>query len=184
MSTKGLRRSGGLFIGAAMCLALLAPPTAAQDRASGRIPTVTRLVRIMMTNEEQLSAALKGGDQAAVERLLADDFEMRVGIAPATPVAREDWIRNALARPGPAREAEQMSAHEMGEVVLASFIERAAASPATRSTGESAPSYVVDVWKRAGDAWKLVRRFVSPAVATGFAPAGYERQLTTLPKRP
>jgi hypothetical protein len=173
--TRSLRRGGGFLLGVVLLLSLLELPAAAQDRASGRIPTVTRLVRIMTINEEALSSALEGSDQPAVERLLADDFEMRIGTAPATPVARDDWIRNALVHPGTAREREQMSAHEMGEFVVASFLERPA--------GGSPAIYVVDIWKKSGAEWKLSRRFSAPGTGAEFAPVG-SRPRPMIPKKP
>ena len=163
------------MLGTVLVLSLLQIPATAQERASGRIPTVTRLVRIMMLNEDALSTALEGGDQPAVERLLTDDFEMRIGTAPATPVARDDWIRNALLDPRKGAEREQMSAHEMGEFVVASFLERpAGALPAV---------YMVDIWKKTGAEWKLSRRFSAPGTGAEFAPTG-SRPRPTIPNRP
>ena len=180
--TRSLRRGGGFLLGA-LLWALSSQGTLAQESASGRIPTVTRLVRIMLAQEEQLAGALRGGDRTTVETLLADDFEMRVGTAPGAPVARDDWVRNALARPGPARLIEQMSAHEIGEVVLASFLERGG-SGGSGSAGAAQPDaiYVVDVWRRTGDTWKLARRFASPGLPADFSPTGGTSP--TIPKRP
>jgi ketosteroid isomerase-like protein len=181
---KGLRCGGGLLFGGLLAVHMLvaAAPAVAQERAAGRIPTVTRLVRIMLTQEEQLTAAVQGHDEAALARLLADDFEMRVGTAPGTPVPRDEWIKSALARPGHTREIEQMSAHEFGDIVLASYLERPAGTAAS-PTAAQGPSYVNDVWKRTGDNWKLVRRFIAPAGVKDFAPLGSGGQSPVLPKR-
>src|SRR5438477_12591387 len=43
----------------------------------GRIPTVTRLVKLFLDREELLSAAMRAGDTASLERTLTDDFELR-----------------------------------------------------------------------------------------------------------
>jgi len=91
--SRGLRRGEGLFACAAgriattaMAIALVAlggSGALAQDgAATGRIPTVTRLVRIMMDEEAQLGAAARGGNRQAIDALLGEDFEMRIGTAP------------------------------------------------------------------------------------------------------
>ena len=118
-------------------------------------------------------------DNHAVQRqvlhVLADDFEMRIGTAPATPVARDDWVRNALVHPNKGAESEQMSAHEFGEFVVASFLERPA--------GGLPAIYVVDIWKKIGAEWKLSRRFSAPGTGAEFAPTGSGPR-PTIPKKP
>jgi len=110
----------------------------------------------MTTLETDLDARIRAGDRPAVEQMLSDEFEVREGANPGTPVPREDWLRDALARPPSERSIEQMSVHEFGELAIASFLEQRAA-PSDRLPAV----YRVDVWKRNGERWSLARRFES-----------------------
>jgi hypothetical protein len=133
----------------------------------------------MLDQEAQVTAAARAGNRHALDQLLAEDFEMRVGTAPGTPVPRDDWMANALAKPSPQERIEQMSAHELGDLVIASFLDR----PESSSPKSDAATYVVDVWKKSGDAWKLVRRFAAPGTGTTFEPMGAGTRAPVIPKR-
>lgn len=140
-------------------------PAAAQDvAASGRIPTVTRLVKAFLERETALDVAAREGRVAAVDAMLADDFELRVAARPGSPTPRAEWVRRVIAKPGPPRRFEQMAVHDYGDVAVVSFMQAWTA----RSPGHDIAT--VDVWKRSGDDWKLAVRYSGPADA-GRAPA-------------
>lgn len=139
--------------------ALIALPAFAQPGApAGRIPTVTRLVKIFFELETTLANDASAGDKAALERTLDPAFELRDGSVPGTPVPRADWIGGARSAQPRVGRIEQMAVHDLGTAALVSF----------RSVDESKPGkarFVVDYWKRDGERWTLAIRY-SSEVAT------------------
>jgi hypothetical protein len=127
---------------------------------TARVPTVTRLVKLFLDLEAELLLAQRDGDRAALERRLADDFEMRVGAKPGEPVPRNDWLDGALAHKPPLMEIEQMAVHDQGSAALVSFLLR---PPGPREV----PTFVVDTWVRRGDAWCLAVRYAAPVPPNG-----------------
>ncbi|HET8874860.1 MAG TPA: nuclear transport factor 2 family protein [Casimicrobiaceae bacterium] len=147
----------------AFAACVVAPALAQPAPAPGRIPTVTRLVKLFTGLEMDLVARTHAKDLSALDALLDPSFELRAGNTPGTPVPRDAWIRDARAAPRAPPRIDQMSVHDFGDVAIVSFRETAVAG-ATR--GGSA-RFVVDCWKRDGDAWRLAVRYVSDASAQG-----------------
>src|SRR5438132_2990538 len=98
-----------------MCVTLLAwaaSASAADERATGgRVPTVTRLVKLFTEQEAALATAIRAGDASAVERLLTDDFEMRTGATPANPVPRAEWLTAMMGARNPGDDVTGMAVH-------------------------------------------------------------------------
>ena len=151
-------------------LALLPLAAAAQTRS--RTVTVTRQVRRFLELETALHDAQRAGDVATLERLLADDYELRAGRRAGQPVARAEWLAEIRRQPPPEVVLEQMAVHDRGDTAAVSFLARPDAG---------APLFIVDLWLRAGDDWKLQVRYATPvgrdAAVPGEAPAA------TLPKK-
>jgi ketosteroid isomerase-like protein len=144
--------------------------------AEERIPTVTRTVKIFTELESAISASIQRGDAAALQKALSDDFELRAGAQPGTPTPREEWVRSLLAKPLAPTRIEQMAVHDMGDVAVVSFLETA--------TGKRDPArdiFVVDVWKRAGDTWRLAIRYAS---AAGTRPVSIPGDASSMPRIP
>ena len=131
--------------------------------ASGRIPTVTRLVKLFTGLEGDLVARTHAKDAAALDAILDPAFELRAGNAPGTPVPRDAWIRDARAAQRAPPLIEQMAVHDFGDIAIVSFRETAAGA----STRRGSARFVVDCWKRDGDSWKLAVRYASDAAAHG-----------------
>jgi len=145
------------LIGAALATGLVAAGASAQSH----VPTVTRLVKQFMGFEGELADALRGGDSAALARLVVDDFEQREGDRPGEPLPRAEWVQQE-ARVGVAfADIEQMAVHDYGEVMAVSFLRV--------DTAGKRRQFVVDVWKRHADGWKLATRYLG-AVATAKSP--------------
>ncbi len=154
--------SGAWAVALAACIAY---PAAAQPvQPPGRIPTVTRLVKIFYELETGLAANLAAHDAKAIDRTLDRDFELRAGAMPGTPVPRADWMRQALSASA-AGSIDQMAVHDFGSVAIVSFRQVPAAPPASVTQG----LFVVDCWKRDGDGWKLATRYLSNAAAPASA---------------
>jgi hypothetical protein len=155
--------------------ACLATPAVLQAQA-GRVPTVTRLVKIFAERETTLADRARSTDSAALDLLLDPSFEMRVASAPGAPVPRDEWIREMRASPHGTARIEQMAVHDFGDVAVVSF--RQADEPAAGGGAPPSVRFIVDCWKRSGDDWKLAVRYSSAAPATVRRPAG-----TTIDKR-
>jgi hypothetical protein len=141
---------------------VVAPALAQPAPASGRIPTVTRLVKLFTGLEMDLVARTHAKDVSALDSILDPSFELRAGNAPGTPVPRDTWVRDARGAARAPPRVDQMAVHDFGEVAIVSFREVAVTARSTRRAQER---FIVDCWKRDGDAWKLAVRYVSDASA-------------------
>ena len=155
---------------AATLVAIVAAPVLAQPSPhSAAVPTVTRLVRMFSELERGLGDKIRRKDASAVDALLDPSFEMRIGSAPGVPVPRDAWLRDARAASGEPPRIEQMAVHDFGSVAIVSFREHVASAGAKNRASDR---FVVDCWKRDGDAWKLSVRYLSDASAQGVKPGG------------
>lgn len=136
--------------------------TGAARADDSRIPLVTRLVHVFGGLEGKLADAVAQGDRAALDQLLADDFELRAGARPGVPMPRADWVAAMLAEPAPGT-ITQMAAIDHGEFVAVSFLWR-------RAGGKSGDPglFTVDLWRKEGNGWRLTTRYA--AVARGGVP--------------
>jgi ketosteroid isomerase-like protein len=156
---------------------IVAPALAQPAPASGRIPTVTRLVKLFTGLETDLVARTHAKDVSALDSILDPSFELRAGNAPGTPVPREAWIRDARAAPRTPPRFDQMAVHDFGDVAIVSFRETHSGAASTQRSNQH---FIVDCWKRDGDSWKLAVRYVSDASAR---PADRPRSPRTIDKR-
>lgn len=135
----------------------------APDAGFGSRPVAisTRLVAVFSALENELGEARERGDNAALERLLAVDFEQRSAAAPGQPLPRDAWM--ARKSTGDVAETHDMAVHDHGTVAVVSF--------ASRPGGRGPASFVVDVWKKEADAWQLSTRYVSALPGAAARPA-------------
>lgn len=154
-----------------------ATPAHSADPASspsGRIPTVTRLVKLFLDREDALSAAMRAGDVASLERMLTDDFELRAGARAASPIPRTDFL-GEVARHRPVSEAaSSMAVHDIGSIAVVSFVQGDDAKRAV---------FVVDVWRQSGTDWKLAIRYAGPAGTPEFPIPGAGASSSDIPKK-
>lgn len=130
-------------------------------------PAATRMVQGLQQLEMLLLQAMQGRDKAAIERLLDDDFEMRVAQEPGTPVIREDWVDSVVRSPRGEWVVRQLAVHDLGDVRVGSF----ELAPAAAGTGK--PSiFVVDTWRRDGSGWRLLVRHAAPVAGSRRAIPG------------
>src|SRR5690349_6694896 len=80
-----------------MLLAGAALVAHAQDAPRTKaISTLTRGVVVFGQRENALADAVRDQSREALERTLANDFEMRLGQRPTQPVPRAEWIASVL----------------------------------------------------------------------------------------
>ena len=148
----------------------------AQDRipprvSTGRVVTKTHLVALFSDLETQLVQAEQAKDEPTLNRLLGDDFEVWTPELSGEPVPRDDWQKQALARKLLAFRIEQTAVKAISdEIVVASFILEETAEHDSKA--KATHHFVVDVWKKNGDAWQLTDRYSSRVA--GSASAGSE----------
>jgi len=141
---------------------LIAMPLLAQQpqnhaKSSNQI-TATRTVKIFTDLEHQLAMALHSRDQAALDRLLAPDFEVRRSSSPGVPVARAEFIGEK--HPEDIKLA-WMAVRLVGSTAIVSFL--ADEETSSHFFDQSSSHFIVDTWLQDGSAWKLVARYQSPA---------------------
>ena len=156
----------------ALLASLSTPAWSAQATGDRQwVPTVTRLVQHFSALESALMTAVQKGDASAIDKMLADDFELRSGAMPSTPTPRADWLQHSQGQS--AGLIEQMAVHDYGSTAIASYLWK----PGTRHA-----IFVVDVWNKSGDAWKLSVRYASPAGDRRFAIPGVVPENPTIKK--
>jgi hypothetical protein len=162
------------LVSAVMFAAASAGPASSQTSSTGRIPTVSRLVLLFSEQETRLAERIAARDQAAVGQMLTEDFELRAGSQPGRPIPRADWMRQSLQSPGPVVAPREMAVHDLGNAAIVSFLQRA---------DGNANLFVVDVWRRAGEEWKLAIRYAAPAGPGNVAIPGVPPEKSEFPKR-
>lgn len=139
---------------------LLAAATAtAAGQAPGRVPTKTRNVLLFTELENQWLAAVQKHDSAALDKLVADKYELRTSAAPGEPTPRADSLKQAQSLPAFNSAIGQMAVHEYGDLMVVSFQWKIDAPP---GSGVAQNVFVVDTWKRSGDNWQVQVRYAAP----------------------
>jgi hypothetical protein len=125
--------------------------SASGQTPDGRIPTVSRLVVLFTQQEMRLAERLRARDAAGVEALLTDDFELRASGRPGRPVPRANWIAQEMKSSAATTAPTEMAVHDLGNAAVVSFLQP--------SGSAKAGAFVVDLWRRDGEEWKLAVRY-------------------------
>jgi uncharacterized protein DUF4440 len=135
---------------------------------SPRIITATKQVTIFNGLEKQLLQAVQKKDKAAVQAMLADD--LYIEMPDADPLTGDDWLDSVLAKEYTLKSfvVRQMSAIDLGNAVVVKFdrLQEAVA----KGKPDSGEFFVVDVWKKDGENWKLASRYVSKVSSVPYMP--------------
>jgi Domain of unknown function (DUF4440) len=159
-----MKRSAIAFF--AFSLTLIA---AAQDaapsggRPSFRITTRTRTVTIFSDLETSLMKAVQNKDTDTLKRLAADDFEVRRSSAPAQPIPIDDWLARELPNYDLSEfQISDMAVHMFGENT-ASVSMRYQQKAKVNGKDRSGSFFIVDLWTKQGNDWRLRVRYAAPA---------------------
>lgn len=151
----------------ALCLASAgfaqdAAPTGGRSQSgSTRILTRTRTVGIFEALERQLLEAVQKKDKAALTNLTAEDFELRRAATPNTPVARDEFLANELPEYNLRNfRLSDMAVHMYGDTAVVSF--HCWQDATVRGQAATGTWFLVDVWTKHGNDWKLGVRYSSP----------------------
>ena len=169
-----MKRVGNRVFSLYLFAALLPFSAIAQDRdAVGRVPTVTRLVKLFLERETSLIDAIRAGDAGTIGNALTEDFELRTGTRAANPVPRAAFIREVVRTREGGGEVSRMAVHDVGNAAIASFVQ---------ANGHTV-LFVVDVWQRSGADWKLAVRYASPIGNPDLAIPGVGPGEPEIPKK-
>jgi len=145
-----------------------------------RIPTVTRTVKIFTELENAISSAIQKRDAAALQKMISEDFELRIGKLPGAPIPRAQWMDSVLREPFVPTRIEQMAVHDFSNIAVVSFLESVAVA-GKHDVGKDV--FVVDVWKPAGNTWQLAIRYAGPADSRSIAIPGGAPPAPQIPKK-
>ena len=157
-----------------VCLVIFSLAAAAQEPVkppvSPRIITATRQVSIFTDLEKQLLKAVQAKDKATLNNLIADDC--MIEMPDADPMPGEDWIASVLGKDFTLKSfiVRQVSALDQGDFVVIKFDRVQQAT--YKGAPENGEFFVVDVWKKNGDSWKLANRYVSKVSSVPWMPKG------------
>jgi len=143
------------------------PPT------GGRVPTVTRLVKLFTGREAALADAVRAGDAERAQQLLTNDFEMRTGAASGSPIPRADWLAEMIRSRNPGEAASGMAVHDLNGMAIVSF---------TQGGGPTAV-FIVDIWRPVATDWQLAIRYAAPAGTAAFPIPGAGAAAPVIPKK-
>jgi hypothetical protein len=157
-----LRQITGILLLGALSSCLI---VSAQQTPS-RIVTKTRLQVVFADLETQWLKAVQAKNKVVVKKLLSDSFEVwtptQVG-----PIPLDNWTERAFAHPPKTFDIRQIAVRAVSDdVSVVSFVlnETFAGKPSSDN------KFVVDVWKKDGDAWRCTDRYLSDATQGHAAP--------------
>jgi Domain of unknown function (DUF4440) len=141
-------------------LSLSASP---QDQAKGQpVAPNTKLQIFFSELETQWLQADQDKDQAAVNRIVADNFHLRTPTPPGNPIPRAEWLLGVFGRRVLSFQIRQLTVREVAsQIAVVSFVEtetyQQSATPRTQD------HFVVDVWinNGNGDSWRCTDRYSS-----------------------
>lgn len=146
-----------MILTAAALLAAAQEPV--KPQLTSRIKTATRQVVLFTGLETQMLQAVQKKDQAALTAMLTDDFAIDRPNADRT--AGEDWVDSVMAKDFTLEKfgVHQMSVIDLGNAAVVKYERLQQAT--NKGANENGQFFVVDLWKKDGDTWKLANRFVS-----------------------
>lgn len=124
-----------------------------------RIITATKQVSIFTRLENQLLQAVQKKDKAAAQAMLGEDLYIEMPDADSLP--GDDWLDSVMAKDYTLKSfvVRQMSAIDLDNAVVVKFDRLQEAS--SKGHADSGEFFVVDVWKKNGENWKLASRYVA-----------------------
>jgi ketosteroid isomerase-like protein len=103
--------------------------------------------------------AVQKKDQAALAAMLTDDFALEMPNADRT--AGEDWVDSVMSKDFALEKfgVHQMSVIDLGNAAIVKYERLQQATE--KGANENGQFFVVDLWKKEKDTWKLANRYVS-----------------------
>jgi hypothetical protein len=133
-----------------------------------RIITATRQVVIFTDLENQVLRAIQSKDQAGLSKLVSDDCIIEM--PDADPLPCDDWMKTILSKDYALKTfvLRQLSVVDGPDSAVVKF-DRIQQS-IYKGKPDGGEFFVIDVWKKDGEAWKLANRFVSKVSSVPYMP--------------
>ena len=133
-------------------------PIFGQEVARSGMPTLE--TGFFANLEKRLGDAIVARDRVALESLLANDFELRTSRSGSELTLRDDWLEAATATYRiRTYRIRRLASRRFGETAVVSFFYEQQAS--FQGKDISGDFFIVDVWQKAGDDWKIAARYCS-----------------------
>ncbi len=157
-------RSGVVLAAFALLTALAMAQEPVKPSLSPRIITATKQVTMFSGLENQMIQALKKNDKAAIQAMLTDEFT--VHFPSADPLASDEWLDSVMSKDFVLKSCvlRQFWVADLGTAAVVSY-DRLQEST-LKGKDDGGEFYVVDLWKKEGDTWKLSDRYVSKVSST------------------
>ena len=138
-----------------------------------RIITATKQVSLFSGLEKQILQAVQKKDKAALQALLSED--LIIEMPDADPLDIDAWLESVTSKDFELKSfmIRQVSAIDLGNAVLVKYERIQEATSKGQSDGGE--FYVVDLWKKDGDNWKLANRYVAKVSSKPTMPKGAVR---------
>ena len=156
-----------LCLGPILAFAALLPAQQAPG-ARARIVTMTRPMAIFSELENRLVEAAQKKDAAALQALISEDCNLWTPAPPGDPMPSEDWIPTLQQDPPRSFRMRQLAVQDFGDTNVVSFV--ASEGRLVKGKERIGDHFVVDVWRKKGDAWQLAARYLSAAPSAPRAP--------------
>lgn len=146
-----------------LVLILAALLTSAQEPwkppLTSRIKTATKQVVQFINLETQMLLAVQKKDKPALQAMLTEDFAIEM--PNADRMAGEDWLDSVMSKEFGLEKfgVHQMSVIDLGNAAVVKYERLQQATQ--KGANENGQFFVVDLWKKDGDTWKLANRYVS-----------------------
>jgi hypothetical protein len=124
-----------------------------------RIVTATKQVVMFSALEKKMLEAIQKKDQAALKAMLTE--ETIIHLPDADPLPGDDWADSVMSKDFDLKTftIRQMDVADLGTAAVVSY-DRIQDST-FKGIKDGGEFYVVDLWKKDGDTWKLADRYVS-----------------------
>ncbi len=135
-----------------------------------RIITATKQVTMFTDLEKKMLQAVQKKDKAALQSMMTD--QCTVHLPDADPMYSDDWLDSIMNKDFALKSflIRQMSVADLGTAMVVSY-DRVQEST-YKGQNDGGEFYVVDLWKKDGDNWKLSDRYVSKVGSTPVMPKG------------
>jgi ketosteroid isomerase-like protein len=126
---------------------------------SPRIITATKQVSMFTGLEKQLLQAIQKKDKAAAQAMLSDD--LIIEMPDADPLPGDDWLDSVMSKDFALEKfgVRQMSVIDLGNAAIVKYERLQQATQ--KGANENGQFFIVDLWKKSGDTWKLASRYVA-----------------------
>lgn len=135
-----------------------------------RIVTATKQVTIFTGLEKQMLEAVQKKDKTALQTMLTD--ECAVHLPDSDPMPCDEWVDSVMSKDFILKSflVRQVSVADLGTADVVSY-DRIQEST-FKGQDDGGEFYVVDLWKQAGENWKLSDRYVSKVGSKPVMPKG------------